>query len=59
MSEYMIKPKTKRGEATLEKLIDAAAAVFYEKAFMADRFLISPAGPVWVTGPSISILTAS
>ena len=33
MSEYMIKPKTKRGEATLEKLIDAAAAVFYEKGF--------------------------
>ena len=30
MSEYMIKPKTKRGEATLEKLIDA---VFYEKGF--------------------------
>ena len=33
MSDYMIKPKTKRGEATLEKLIDAAAAVFYEKGF--------------------------
>ena len=33
MSEYMIKPKTKRGEATLEKLIDAAAVVFYEKGF--------------------------
>lgn len=33
MSEYIIKPKTKRGEATLEKLIDAAAAVFYEKGF--------------------------
>lgn len=33
MSEYMIKPKTKRGEATLEKLIDAATAVFYEKGF--------------------------
>ena len=33
MSEYMIKPKTNRGEATLEKLIDAAAAVFYEKGF--------------------------
>ena len=33
MSDYMIKPKTKRGEATLEKLIDAAAALFYEKGF--------------------------
>ena len=33
MSDYMIKPKTKRGEATLEKLVDAAAAVFYEKGF--------------------------
>ena len=33
MSEYMIKPKTKRGEATLENLIDAAAVVFYEKGF--------------------------
>lgn len=33
MSDYMIKPKTNRGEATLEKLIDAAAAVFYEKGF--------------------------
>ena len=33
MSEYIIQPKTKRGEATLEKIIDAAAAVFYEKGF--------------------------
>lgn len=33
MSKYIIKPKTKRGEATLEKLIDATAAVFYEKGF--------------------------
>lgn len=33
MSDYIIKPKTKRGEATLEKIIDAAAAVFYEKGF--------------------------
>ena len=31
--EYIIKPKTKRGEATVEKIIDAAAAVFYEKGF--------------------------
>ena len=31
--KYFIKPKTKRGEATLEKIIDAAAAVFYEKGF--------------------------
>lgn len=33
MEEYIIKPKTKRGEATLEKIIDAASAVFYEKGF--------------------------
>lgn len=33
MSDYIIKPKTKRGEATLEKIIDAAAEVFYEKGF--------------------------
>ena len=33
MSEYIIKPKTKRGAATLEKLIDAAAEIFYEKGF--------------------------
>lgn len=33
MSEYIIKPKTKRGEATLEKIIDAARTVFYEKGF--------------------------
>ena len=31
--EYIIKPKTKRGEATVEKIIDAAAAVFTEKGF--------------------------
>ena len=33
MPDYVIQPKTKRGAATLEKLIDAAAAVFYEKGF--------------------------
>lgn len=33
MAEYIIKPKTKRGEATLHKIIQAAAAVFYEKGF--------------------------
>lgn len=33
MTEYMIKPKTKRGEATLEKLVEAAGAVFFEKGF--------------------------
>lgn len=33
MSDYIIKPRTKRGEATLEKIIDAARAVFYEKGF--------------------------
>ncbi len=33
MAKYIMKPKTKRGEATLEKLVDAAAAVFYEKGF--------------------------
>lgn len=33
MEKYIIKPKTKRGEATLEKIIDAASAVFYEKGF--------------------------
>lgn len=33
MAKYVIKPKTKRGEATLKKIIDAAAAVFYEKGF--------------------------
>lgn len=33
MAEYIIKPKTKRGEATLEKIIEAAAAVFHEKGF--------------------------
>lgn len=33
MEQYIIKPKTKRGEATLEKLIEAAKAVFYEKGF--------------------------
>ena len=33
MSEYLIKPKTKRGEATLDKIIQAAAEVFYEKGF--------------------------
>lgn len=31
--KYFIKPKTKRGEATLEKIVEAAAAVFYEKGF--------------------------
>jgi len=33
MEEYIIKPKTKRGEATLEKIIEAASAIFYEKGF--------------------------
>lgn len=33
MSDYIIKPKTKRGEATQEKIIDAARSVFYEKGF--------------------------
>lgn len=33
MDDYTMKPKTKRGEATQEKIIDAAAAVFYEKGF--------------------------
>lgn len=32
-AKYVIKPKTKRGEATLEKIVEAAAAVFYEKGF--------------------------
>jgi len=29
----MIKPKTRRGEATLEKIIEAASEIFYEKGF--------------------------
>lgn len=33
MAKYIITPKTKRGEATLEKIIDAAAEVFFEKGF--------------------------
>ena len=33
MSEYLIKPKTKRGEITLDKIIQAASEVFYEKGF--------------------------
>jgi len=33
MDQYVMKPKTKRGEATLEKLIEAAKEVFYEKGF--------------------------
>ena len=33
MSEYITEPKTKRGKATLEKIINAAATIFYEKGF--------------------------
>ena len=33
MADYIIEPKTKRGKATLNKLIKAAAQVFYEKGF--------------------------
>lgn len=33
MENYIIQPKTKRGENTLEKLLDAARDVFYEKGF--------------------------
>lgn len=33
IEEYIIKPKTKRGEATLERIISAASKVFYEKGF--------------------------
>lgn len=33
MTEYLIEPKTKRGKATLNKIIKAAATVFYEKGF--------------------------
>ncbi len=33
MADYIIEPKTKRGKATLDKLIKAAAEVFYEKGF--------------------------
>ncbi len=33
MPEYFNEPKTKRGKATLDKIIKAAATVFYEKGF--------------------------
>lgn len=33
MSEIVNAPKTKRGEATREKIIDAAAEIFYEKGY--------------------------
>lgn len=33
MENYIINPKTKRGEATLEKILEAAREVFYEKGF--------------------------
>lgn len=33
MENYIINPKTKRGEATLEKILGAAREVFYEKGF--------------------------
>ena len=33
MEKYIINPKTKRGEATLEKILEAARCVFYEKGF--------------------------
>ena len=33
MSEYLIKPKTKRGEITLDKIIQAASEDIYEKGF--------------------------
>ncbi len=33
MSDYVIQPKTKRGQTTLDNIIQAAAEVFYEKGF--------------------------
>lgn len=33
MSNYVNSPKTKRGEATLERIIEAASEIFYEKGF--------------------------
>lgn len=33
MTSYSSTPKTKRGEATMEKIIEAASEIFYEKGF--------------------------
>ncbi len=33
MSDYINAPKTKRGEATMNRIVDAAAEIFFEKGF--------------------------